>query len=237
MRRKKYFVEPHIPVFAQFDKWNGKKVLEIGCGIGTDSIEFARNGAKLTVVDISQESLNICKRRFEVYGLEADFVCGDAEQLDKLIPADEKFDLIYAFGSIHHSPNPDVIVNNIYNYLLPGGTLKLMVYSKVSMKMFQIMRNEECWDFSELSNLIPKYSEAQIGCPITYTYTFEELKSLLKGFEIVEISKDHVFPYKVAPYLVGEYEKEDCFANMDAKSFRILEKELGWHTLCTAVKK
>ena len=56
IEHKKYFVEPHIPSFADFKKWNGKKVLEIGCGIGTDSINFVRNGAILTIVEFSEKS-------------------------------------------------------------------------------------------------------------------------------------------------------------------------------------
>lgn len=62
---RKYLVEPHIPGFAQFERWRGKKVLEIGCGIGTDSINFARHGADLSVVELSKKSLEICWKRFE----------------------------------------------------------------------------------------------------------------------------------------------------------------------------
>jgi 2-polyprenyl-3-methyl-5-hydroxy-6-metoxy-1,4-benzoquinol methylase len=60
---RKYFVEPHIPGFAEFERWRGKRVLEVGCGIGTDSINFARAGAQLTAVDISGESLRIAEQR------------------------------------------------------------------------------------------------------------------------------------------------------------------------------
>src|SRR5437588_11658959 len=60
---RKYLVEPHIPVFADFDRWRGFKVLEIGCGIGTDTINFARSGASVTAVDLSANSLAIARQR------------------------------------------------------------------------------------------------------------------------------------------------------------------------------
>lgn len=67
---RKYFVESHIPPFAEFDRWRGKKVLEIGCGIGTDTINFARHGASVTAVDLSDKSLEVAQRRAEVFGLQ-----------------------------------------------------------------------------------------------------------------------------------------------------------------------
>ena len=66
---RKYFVEPHIPAFAEFERWRGKRVLEVGCGIGTDSINFARAGADLTAVDLSSESLRIAAQRADVMGV------------------------------------------------------------------------------------------------------------------------------------------------------------------------
>src|SRR4051794_37784986 len=76
---RKYFVEPHIPGFAQHARWNGKRVLEVGCGLGTDTINFARAGAQVTAVDLSSESLAVAQKRAETYGLTGNisFYCAD----------------------------------------------------------------------------------------------------------------------------------------------------------------
>ena len=69
VEQRKYFVEPHIPRFAEFARWRDKRVLEIGCGIGTDTMNFARNAATVTAVDLSEKSLEMARKRAEVYGL------------------------------------------------------------------------------------------------------------------------------------------------------------------------
>src|SRR6516164_3050373 len=66
---RKYFVEYHIPAFADFARWRGKRVLEIGCGIGTDTINFARAGAQVTAVDLSEKSVELARTRASVFGL------------------------------------------------------------------------------------------------------------------------------------------------------------------------
>ena len=85
---RKYFVEPHIPRFADFARWRGKKVLEIGCGIGTDTVNFARHGAMVTAVDLSPQSIELARTRVEVYGLQDQvrFYSGSAEELTATVP-------------------------------------------------------------------------------------------------------------------------------------------------------
>lgn len=103
VERVRYQGEPHIPLFAEFTKWHGKKVLEIGCGIGTEAINFARAGAYYTAIELSNKSLDLTRTRFKIHGLSARLVHGDAEELEKYFSG-EKFDLIWSHGVIHHLP-------------------------------------------------------------------------------------------------------------------------------------
>src|SRR5438309_392600 len=68
VEKRKYFVEPHIPRFAEFPRWQGKRVLEIGCGIGTDTMNFVRHGASVTAVDLSEKSLEMARKVHGCHG-------------------------------------------------------------------------------------------------------------------------------------------------------------------------
>jgi len=235
VEQRKYFVEPHIPIFAEYPKWKDKRVLEIGCGIGTDTINFARAGAQVTAVDLSPKSLEIAQQRAGVFGLskQINFYCGDAERLDQVVPV-EPYDLVYSFGVIHHTPHPEKAIEQIKKYMGLKSELRLMVYSKVSYKLFWIMKEENIWDMGRLDELIAKNSEAQTGCPVTYTYTFNELRSLLYGFEILELYKSHIFTWEIEAYKRYDFKKDLAWAGVNDGQLAELERELGWHTLSRA---
>jgi SAM-dependent methyltransferase len=232
---RKYFVEPHIPAFAEFDRWKGKKVLEIGCGLGTDSINFARAGADLTILELSPASLELCRQRFEVMGLTATFHQGDAERLPEIVPP-QHFDLVYSFGVIHHTPRPEQVMAHIReHYMGPQSELRLMLYSKWCWKTFWIVMTYGKGAFWRAPELIATHSEAQTGCPVTFTYTFNELREgLLKDFLVTSLEKDHVFPYVIEKYVNYEYERSWYFRWMPPALFRWFERQAGWHTLIKA---
>jgi 2-polyprenyl-3-methyl-5-hydroxy-6-metoxy-1,4-benzoquinol methylase len=233
---RRYFVEAHIPQFAQFDRWSGKRVLEIGCGIGTDTMNFARAGATVTAVDLSPESLALAQRRAEVYGLQdrISFHCADAESLADVV-APEPFDLVYSFGVIHHTPHPGRVIEQIRShYVHPGSVLKLMVYHRYAWKVIWILMTEGRGAFWNLDELIARNSEAQTGCPVTYTYTRRTVDRLLEGFEIDECLVDFIFPYRIPDYLDYRFRKTWYFRAMPPRVFRALERRLGWHLCITA---
>jgi 2-polyprenyl-3-methyl-5-hydroxy-6-metoxy-1,4-benzoquinol methylase len=233
---RKYFVEYHIPGFAQFERWRGKKVLEIGCGIGTDTINFARAGAKVTTVDLSDKSMELARRRAAVFGLEdrIRFCPGNAEELSKFVPV-EPYDLIYSFGVIHHTPHPDAVLEQLHQYVHAGTTIKIMVYHRRSYKVAWILLTEGKGQFWKLPELVAKNSEAQTGCPVTYTYTREEGRKLLKrhGFQPAEVKVEHIFPYRITDYVQYRYVKEWHFRWMPQPVFRALEHRFGWHLCLT----
>ena len=237
VEKKKYFVEPHIPKFVDFKRWKGKKVLEIGCGIGTDSINFARNGAELTIVEFSEKSLDICKKRFEVFGLSATFILGDVEKLSAYIEP-QHFNLIYSFGVIHHTPNPSKAFEEIAKFMEEDTELRVMLYSKVSYKLFWVMMENGVHKMSNMKDLIRENAEAQYNCPVAYTYTFDEIRKLLgkHNISVQNIWKDHIFTWDIDNYKNNVYIKDAYWKDVDEKLLKQFEKDIGWHTLIIAKK-
>jgi SAM-dependent methyltransferase len=220
---RKYLVEPHIPAFADYDRWRGKSVLDIGCGIGTMAVGFARAGADFTGVDLSEKSIEIAKQRFEVYGLEGTFAVGNCEHLSTLAPR-RNFDLVWSFGVIHHTPHPEKIIAEARKMVAGDGEFRLMLYAKNSWKDLMIEAGMD-------------QPEAQAGCPIAFRYTHDEVRDLLggHGFEVTKIEQTHIFPYVIEKYVNYEYEIQPWFKAMPQAMFETLEHNLGWH-LCIYAK-
>ncbi len=235
---RKFFIEPHIPAFADFNRWKGKRVLEIGCGIGTDTISFARAGAHVTAIDLSEKSIELAKQRADVYGLSdrIQFIHMNAEEISADNPMFGSFDLIYSFGVIHHSPNPDVILKNLRSLAGPTTELRIMVYYRYSFKVLWILWKAGLTQLRNLDQLVARYSEAQTGCPVTYTYSRAGARRWLRaaGFRTTHIEVDHIFPYKISDYVQYRYRRVWYFRWMPQTLFRALERAWGWHLMVVA---
>lgn len=221
---RRYFVEPHIHDLADFSRWQGRRVLEIGCGIGTDAEQFVRHGADYTGVDLSKHSIALCQQRFRVQNLTAKFICADAADLLSLQDLGQ-FDLIYSMGVLHHYPNPQSIVRNAWQLLRPAGEFRFLVYAQNSWKAAMIEAGLDQF-------------EAQAGCPYAETYDEDKLHWLVLGlFDIIDITQDHCFMYNVEHYRQGQYVLEPWFAAMSDSMRAAVKKQLGWHLCVKAVRR
>ncbi len=129
LERHRYQTEWHIPGAVNFPRWRDSEVLEVGCGLGTDAINFARRGVRYTGVDLTEASIELVRRRFELEGLTATLRVADAEALPF---ADDSFDLVYSHGVLHHTPDTQRAIHEVHRVLKPGGAAIVMLYHKNS---------------------------------------------------------------------------------------------------------
>ncbi len=129
LREYRYRTEWHIPLLVPFAEAKGKKVLEIGIGHGADGAMFAANGGIYTGVDLTDAALEASKRHFMVLGLTGTFRKENAEALS--FP-DESFDLVYSHGVLHHTPDTQAAIDEVFRVLKPGGEAIVMLYHKGS---------------------------------------------------------------------------------------------------------
>jgi len=237
---RKYFVEPHIPDFADFPRWRDRRVLDAGCGIGTDTINFARHGAQVTAVDISPQSLAVARQRADVFDLSdrIQFYEADVERLSATVPI-EPYDLLYSFGVLHHVLHPDHALDQLRRYTRPGTTLKIMLYHRYAWKVLWILMVYGKARLWQLPELVARYSEAQDGCPVTRIYRPKVARDLVQahGFRVTDLCVDHIFPYRVQDYVRHRYVKTWYWRAVPRRVFRALERRLGWHICLTAVKE
>jgi SAM-dependent methyltransferase len=130
IERIRYSHHAYIPPLVHFEAFAAKRVLEIGCGIGTDGRRFAKAGAIYTGVNLDEGSTQLARESFALFGLPGTIVKMNAESLGF---ADSSFDHVYSMGVIHHSPNPQRILREAFRVLAPGGTLRIMVYHRSSI--------------------------------------------------------------------------------------------------------
>lgn len=199
----RYTIEAEIFAFAQFTRFHGKKILEVGVGAGTDFIQWVRAGAQCYGVDLTQEAIDNTRKRLALYGLKAaDLQVADAENLPY---QSDSFDLVYSWGVIHHSPDMVKCLEEIIRVTKPGGNIKLMVYNRYSL--FALYRYLLCGlfkgkPFQSFSTILFNHQES-LG---TKAYTMKEIKALLCNYPVSimtiksTVSYHDLLGYKAKPF-------------------------------------
>ncbi len=119
----------HWNTLYKADEVKGKRVLDAGCGSGVFSLIFAQEEASSVVgIDISQESLQAVRRLKESFRvLPLELIRND---VSSLCFKDESFDVVWAWGTVHHTTDPDRGLSELLRVLRPGGSILLALYRK-----------------------------------------------------------------------------------------------------------
>lgn len=129
--RYRYAKEPHILRRLDSIDWRGKRVLEVGLGLGADSEQLIRRGAHWSGVDLTRESVERVAERLAIRNLAYDAL--EVATARSLPFEDSRFDLVYSFGVLHHIPDIDAAQRELARVLKPGGRLIAMLYARRSL--------------------------------------------------------------------------------------------------------
>jgi SAM-dependent methyltransferase len=212
IERRRYATHYHLPaLFASLDG-QGKRLLEVGCGIGVDSIQLAKRGFDVTAVDLTENALAVARKFAAHRGVAIDFRLGNAEGLDF---ADHSFDAVYSFGVLHHTPDLARSVAEVHRVLRPGGTAYVMLYHRDSLV-----------NLVHRTLRLPYESpvDRQDHCPVVYTLSRGGARRLFGDFPHVEVRAEYPFTYGFGPLTT----------KLPLAARRPLGRAFGWHLMITA---
>lgn len=182
--QKRYQLEPYLLEFANFNDAHNKICLEIGVGMGADHEKISKIGPyQLIGIDFSERAISHSKKRLELAGLKSQLQVEDGESLSFV---NNYFDWIYSWGVIHHSPNTEKAVTEIFRVLKPGGIAKIMIYHKYSIVggllwiRYALLKGKP---FTDLDYIYSHYLES----PGTKAYSLDQANSLFSDFIKVDI--------------------------------------------------
>lgn len=229
--------QPFLKEAIQFSKYTGKKVLEIGCGIGVDALEWKLAGNDYVGMDYNFPSVKITRGRFADAGCDGVFTNGDAENLP--FP-DASFDLIYSFGVLHHTPGTQKAIDEVYRCLKPGGKAIIMLYYKWSAMVFgDIILGRGIWQGAlwktrSIGELISRYTEWDSQTetstnPLTKVYSKREAKKMFRRFRNPEMELHYLWRGHFGPL-------RRLLPLVPDSVLRNLHRRLGWNLIIQAEK-
>jgi SAM-dependent methyltransferase len=209
----------YLPRVVDFVQYQGRSVLEVGCGLGIDLVRFAQFGALVTGVDLSSAAIELARRNFAHHGLQADLRIMDGENLQF---SDGSFDVVYAHGVLQYTGDTERMVHEICRVLKYGGEAILMVYNRYS------------W-LNLLSRLMSVPLEHE-DAPFLKKYSISEFRRILSGFSDVEIIPER-FPVKTRLHRgLKALVYNGFFVGTFNRIPRPIARPFGWHLMAKAIK-
>jgi len=185
-----FFADLHE--LAQFE---GKRVLDVGCGNGLVLSRYARAGARVAGVDLTEAGVELCRKRFALGGLAGEFRVAPAESLPF---DDESFDCVCSMGVLHHVSDVKAAVGEIRRVLVPGGRLIVMLYHRGSARYRLKLPAVSRMKGKPLEQLVNEVDG--IGNPKGEVYSKDEMRALLREFRDLEMWAGLLLPEDVLPW-------------------------------------
>lgn len=230
-RHRYHEYAPWMPEVMGFNEFPGARLLEVGCGMGTDLLQFARGGAKVTGVDLTPRSIEISRQHLAVYGERGDFAISDCETLP--FPSDS-FEVVYSNGVLHHTPDTAGAVREVHRVLCSGGLARVMLYHRGSVHYWGqiILRHGllggELLRGDSPAEIMSRYVEVNEsgGCPLVKVYSRREASKLFSMFRVVKIQVEQLTRSEL--YILGRIIPEGMF--------RRLRRSVGGNVIVSARK-
>ncbi len=209
----------YLPRVVDFSAYKGRRLLEVGCGVGTDLVRFANGGAIVTGVDLAEVSTKLARENLELNGLPGNILTMNGEDLDF---EDATFDVVYAHGVLQYTNDPQRMIGEIHRALKPGGTAILMVYNRFS------------WlnAMSQIMHVGLEHDDA----PVFRVFSRREFHDLLQLFRQFRIIPER-FP---VPSRLHRGWKALMYNRIFVPAFNLLPRRLirplGWHLMDIATK-
>ena len=222
---------PWMPRVMGFDKFPNARLLEIGCGMGTDLLQFARGGARCTGVDLTPRSVEITRHRFALYGMSGDFMISDGEHLPF---ATESFDMVYSNGVLHHTPDTAGAIREVHRVLRPGGVARVMLYYRNSLNYWfeivlrrgllggEFLRGRSAED---IMSRVVEFSDHEAR-PLVKVYSRKQARELFKPFSDVKVQVEQLTREELR--FLGPLVSQSLFER--------LGQRIGWNVVITATK-
>ena len=209
----------YLPQVIDFGGYKGRRLVEVGCGVGTDLVRFARGGAQVVGVDLSETAVRLARQNLATHGQRGAAIVGDGAALPF---GDKSQDVVYAHGVLQYAPDPRRIVEEALRVLVPGGTAIFMVYNRVS------------W-LHALSKLMKVDLEHE-DAPVLRLYSIPEFRELIRGFAQTTLVPER-FPVKSR---LHKGWKAVAFNSVFVGAFnaipRPLVRRFGWHLMAICKK-
>lgn len=232
IRFNRYFVtDPWMLNSIDFTLAKGKKLLEIGHGIGSDLLTFAENGAEVYGIDITQTHHEMAKLNFNLHNKACTLKIGSAEELE--YPSDF-FDVVYSHGVLHHVSDTFKCIEEAYRVLKPSGRLIITLYYKWSafhiyykLLLQGILKgNLFKLGYRGLMATIERGADGTHNGPFVRTFSKKTLRHYLKNFSEVNIKIAHFKGNHLPPF-------RRLFPSPLETA---LEKFIGWYVIAHAKK-